>query len=296
MLYPQFKELLSFESAAKGIGLSLNKGVASDVSGNFLSAFRGQGMEFDEVREYVYGDDVRNIEWKASARTQHTYVKIYREERKRNIIIAVDRNDYMNFGTRSTFKNIHAAKAAALIGFAANRNNDKVGIYSFGGQANRFSFFRPANSKTALFMGLKNLCDENQQESENYSLDGAMFNLKRLGANPNILFVISDFRFISDQFEKNISLLGRKLQLVFINIIDDSDSTIPDIGKLTLEYGNSRYMLNSSDRKAVERYKKTFQEKQGEFYKIATRLNARIIDINTKDDVISKILNGMKRD
>ncbi len=293
MLYPDFKELLSYESAAKSIGLTLSKKNSSDLSGNFLSKFRGQGMELDNVREYVYGDDVRDIEWKASARTQKTYVKIYREERRRNVIIAVDNNDYMNFGTRDTFKNVQAARIAALLGFAANRNNDKVGLYIFGNKKGRFSYFKPVNSKKSLFMGLKTLCDE-KEKLENYSLDGAIYNLKRIGANPNILFVISDFRNITEQFEKNLYLLGKRPQVVFINLTDDSDRNIPDVGRLTLEYGDSRYFLNSSNRKGAERYKKEFDEKYRSFIKMAARVNARVINVNTKDNVIKKILLGLK--
>lgn len=294
MLYPDFKELLSFENAARGIDLNLSKKNTTTLTGNFRSTFKGQGMEFDEVREYVYGDDVRDIEWKATARTEKTFVKIYREERKRNVVIAIDNNDYMNFGTRGTFKNVQAARAAALLGFLAHRNDDKVGIYSFGNQPNRFSFYRPVNSKKSLFMGLKSLCDEQKEKFENYSLDGAIFNLKRLRANPSILFVISDFRNITEQFEKNLYLLGKKPEIVFVNLVDDNDRAMPDVGRLVLEYGNSRYFLNSGNRKGVERYKKDFEEKYNFFRKMATRMNARVININTKDDVMRKILLGLK--
>lgn len=293
MLYPNFKELLSYEGAAKGIGLDLKKKYSSDISGNFLSSFKGQGMEFDKVREYIYGDDVRDIEWRVSARTQKTHVKVYREERKRNVIIVVDNNDYMNFGTRVTFKNIQAARAAAILGFAANKNNDKVGFYIFGNQKNRFTYLKPVNTKKSLFTGLKTLCNE-KENLENYSLDGAIFNLKRIGANPNILFIISDFRGISEQLEKNLFLLGKRPEIVFINITDDSDSHIPDVGKIVLEYKERRLQVNTSNRRGAEKYKKIFEEKQKNFKKTAIRLNARVININTKDDVIREISLGMK--
>lgn len=294
MLYPDFRQLLSYESAAKGIGLSLKKKRSSEATGNFLSSFKGQGMEFDEVREYVYGDDIRNIEWRASARNQHTFVKVYREERQRNVVIAVDNNDYMNFGTRGTFKNVQVAKAAAIIGFAAHRNNDRVGLYIFGGQKNRATFFKPVNSKKSLFSGLKALCDEKKETADNYSLDGAVFNLKRIGATPNILFIISDFRGISEEMEKNLFALGKKPEIVFVNIIDDSDSLIPDVGKISLEYGDKKFQLDTSDRRGMERYKKIFEEKQMLFRKMAARLNAKIININTKDDALKQLTIGLQ--
>jgi uncharacterized protein (DUF58 family) len=294
MLYPDFKELLSYESAAKGIGFNLKKKHSADISGNFLSHFKGQGMEVDEVRPYVYGDDVRDIDWRVSARTQKTHVKVYREERKRSVLIAVDNNDYMNFGTRGTFKNVQAAKVAAILGFAANKNQDKVGLYIFGNQKNRFQYLKPVNSKKALFTGLKTLCNESQEKFDNYSVEGAIFNLKRIGANPNILFIISDFRWVTEQFEENLFLLGKKAEVVLINIIDDNDRMVPEVGQLMLEYDNKRFSLNTTNRKGVERYKKTFAEKQRIFNKMARRLKARVININTKDDVLREISLGLK--
>jgi uncharacterized protein (DUF58 family) len=293
MLYPNFKELLSYEAGAKGVGLNLKKKYSGDISGNFLSSFRGQGMEFDEVREYVYGDDVRDIEWRVSARSEKTHVKVYREERKRNVVIAVDNNDYMYFGTRNTFKSVQSARIAAILGFAANRNNDKVGLYIYGNQKNRFTYFKPVNSKNSLFHGLKNLCEE-KGRFDNYSLSGAIFNLKRIGANPNILFIISDFRYADEYTEKNIFLLGKRPEIVFINLVDDADYLIPDIGKLIIEYDDRRLMIDTSNRRAVEKYRRLFAEKQNNIRKTVARLNAKLININTKDDVLKELLIGLR--
>jgi hypothetical protein len=105
------------------------------------------------------------------------------------------------------------------------------------------------------------------------------------------LFVISDFRWITDQFEKNIFLLGKKPEIVFINITDDADCYIPDVGDFVVEYENNSYFLNTRNRRAAERYKKIYFEKQKIFRKYAARLNARVIDVNTKDDVL-KILKA----
>jgi uncharacterized protein (DUF58 family) len=291
MLYPNFKELLSYQSTSKRIDLNLLSKKNANINGNFLSSFKGQGMEFDEVREYVYGDNIKDVEWRSSARSDKTYVKIYREERKRNVIIAVDNNDYMNFGTRKTFKNVVAAHIASVLGFAANENKDRLGFYIFGNQKNRFTYFKPTDSKKSLFSGLKTLSSAATEKFENYSVEGAIFNLKRLNANPNILFVISDFRWITDQFEKNIFLLGKKPEIVFINITDDADCYIPDVGDFVVEYENNSYFLNTRNRRAAERYKKIYFEKQKIFRKYAARLNARVIDVNTKDDVL-KILKA----
>jgi uncharacterized protein (DUF58 family) len=200
----------------------------------------------------------------------------------------------MNFGTRGTFKNVQAARVAAVLGFAANKNNDKVGFYIFGNKKNSFTYHKPSNNKKSLFMGLKELCNE-KEKLENYSVEGAVFNLKRIGANPNILFIISDFRGVSEQLERNIFSLSRKPQVVFINLIDDSDFFIPDVDRLVMEYSDKRLMINTSNRRGAEKYRKIFEEKEKNFKKIATRLGARIINVNTKDDVLKQISMGLKR-
>ncbi len=293
MLYPDFKELLSYEKAAKGIGDNLRKKYSADVTGNFLSSFKGQGMEFDEVREYMYGDDVRDIEWRVSARNQQTYVKVYREERKRNVIIALDNNGYMHFGTRKTFKNVQAARIAAILGFAANHNMDRVGLYIFGDVENRFKYLKPVDNKKSLITGLKSLCVE-KTENEDYSVEGAIFNLRRLGAKPNILFIISDFRRISESFEETLYQFTKRAEVVLINIIDDNDMYMPNIGRIMLEYDDNNFLLDTSNRRIIERYKKTFAEKQKDFRRIAAHLNARTININTKDDVLRELSLGLR--
>ncbi len=293
MLYPNFKELLSYEAAAKGVSLSMNKKLPTGV-GNFLSAFKGQGMEFDEIREYVYGDDVRDIEWRASARGDATYVKTYHEERHRNIVIAIDNNSYMKFGTRGTFRNVQAARAAALLGFAAHRNQDKVGIYVYGGLRNRFNFFRPVSTKRSLISSLKLLSEPQPETLEDYSTDGAIFNLRRIGANPNIMFVISDLRMITPDTGKSFYSAGRKPELIFINITDDNDSQMPDVGNIIFEYEGKRFSIDTSARRGMERYRKIYAEKRELLDITAKKLGARVIDINTRDDVAKTLIAGLK--
>lgn len=293
MLYPDFKELVAMEGASRSVGLLKKSRYSSGLAGNFNASFKGQGMEFDEVREYNYGDDVRKIDWRVSAKLDDTHIKLFKEERQRNIIIAVDKNDYMNFGTRGTFKNVMAAKIASIIGFAANKNHDKVGFYIFGNQKNRFTFIKPTDSRKALFQGLKILCEESNN-AESYSIEGAAFNLRRIDVRPNILFIISDFRNITELFEKNLFLLGSKVEKVFVNIIDDSDFFIPDVGRIILKYGIRRYLLNTSNKKGMNLYRRNFNDKQEMLKKISARLRAKLININTKEDP-AKVLSALAR-
>lgn len=293
MLYPNFKELLLLEKSVNLIKKGFHRSSVNELSGNYLSRFKGQGMEFNEVREYAYGDDVRNIDWRVSARTDSTHIKTFQEERQRNVLIMVDNNDYMRFGTRGTFKNIQAAKVASLIGFAANKNMDRVGCYIFGNSENRYEYFRPKNSKNSFLKGLKSLC-EAKEVREGYSLEGALFNLRRLNANPNILFIISSFREDIEDIEKHLFFLKRRGEIVLINIIDDSDSMIPDIGRVVLKYGDKRFLLNTSNKKGMDSYHKDYIESQQKLTKLAAKVRGKIININTKDDPIKALARGLK--
>jgi len=131
--------------------------VNSTFAGVYASVFRGQGLDFEEVAEYREGDDIRNMDWKVTARTNEPHLKLYREERERSVLLCVDQGPRMQFGTRGAFKAIQAARAAALIGWAANRLNDRVGGILYGGQTQHF---RPTKDRRALWKLLKAMTDE----------------------------------------------------------------------------------------------------------------------------------------
>lgn len=294
MLYPDFKELISYESSSQLLGYHIKNKSLSQFAGNYTSSFKGQGMEFDEVRNYAEGDDMRSIDWRVTARLDEMFVKVFRQEKQRNVLICVDKNSYMNFGTRVTFKNVLAAKVAAIIGFAANKNSDKVGFYVFGDVKNRFAYFKPNLSKASILKGLKLLCS-GSDDGENYSIDGAIFNLKRLEVSPSIIFIISDFRGINEVFEKNLYLIAKKAEVVFINISDESDYFIPDVGRIILKQGSRRYLLNTSYRQGVKNYQKNYQQRLSYLNKIKNNLKARLIEISTKDEPLKTLIKGIRK-
>jgi uncharacterized protein (DUF58 family) len=294
MLYPDFKELISYEAQSKAINLALRNKTMQEMSGGYASVFRGQGMNFEEVREYQYGDDVRNIDWRVSARMNKTHIKVFKEEHERNVLICVDKNDYMNFGTRGTFKNVQAARAAAIVAFAAHKNKDKVGFYIFGNQKNKFTFEKPTDGKTALFRGLKNLSNE-ENNAENFSLEAAFINLMRIHVNPNIVFVISDFTNVNDSFFKNLLQVSKRSEFVFINIYDDFDANIKDVGSLKINDGKNEFILNTSSKLGRQKYKKMFLDKQEFLKKNCTNFKIKNINLNTSEEPLKKLSDGFKR-
>jgi uncharacterized protein (DUF58 family) len=126
-LHPQLDDLLELRHQARALGVAAHHLVNSTFTGLYSSVFRGTGLDFDEVREYQQGDDIRNMDWLVTARTNVPHLKIFREERQRSVILCIDTGPHMSFGTRGTFKSIQAARTAALIGWAASKQHDRVG-------------------------------------------------------------------------------------------------------------------------------------------------------------------------
>ena len=150
-------DLLELRHQAHTLGLSSHHLVNSSFSGLYASVFRGQGLNFEEVREYREGDDIRNMDWKVTARTGDPHLKVFREERERSVMLCVDMGAHMAFGTRNTFKSVQAARAAALIGWAANGLHDRVGGILFRGDNEDTDYFRPTKDRRALWRLLKAL-------------------------------------------------------------------------------------------------------------------------------------------
>ncbi|OQW94464.1 MAG: hypothetical protein BWK79_05860, partial [Beggiatoa sp. IS2] len=155
MILIKLEELLELRHQAYRLGLTSSHRVQTPLSGLYASVFRGQGVDFDEVREYRYGDEIRHIDWRVTARMRKPYLKVYREERERHVMLCVDTNSYMQFGTRNTFKSVQAARTAALLGWSAQSHGDRVSGLLFG--AGKPQLFRPDRSRRSFWRLLQGL-------------------------------------------------------------------------------------------------------------------------------------------
>lgn len=155
MLYPDLNDLVRFGDLKVHLMHPSCRSVKSKMSGGHRSSFRGQGLEFDSVREYVPGDDIRNIDWRVTARTGSPHLKIFKEERERSVVICVDMNATMRFGTRNTFKSVQAARIAALLGWSAIASQDRVSACFFGDIPEAIQFFGPKRTGKSFCSLLK---------------------------------------------------------------------------------------------------------------------------------------------
>jgi len=267
------------------------------ASGDYASPFRGQGLAFHEVREYRPGDDIRSIDWRVTARTDKPHVKVFAEERERTVILCVDANASMRFGTRGTFKSVQAARAAALIGWHANGCNDRVGCVVFGDVPEGMQFFTPRRSRRALWQALKLLSQQTHgAHKEPVSLESALSCLERGAPTGSLIVVIGDFYRSIEILEKQLSYLHSRCDIVLVTVNDAADSEIPAMGTVIFaDDTGQKLVFHSGDQEAREAYARQWSENRKQLEDIAKRRNIGIIDLHTGKDIYTDLRLGLRR-
>jgi uncharacterized protein (DUF58 family) len=207
------------------------RGLVNEVfSGEYHSVFKGRGMEFAEVREYQFGDDIRNIDWNVTARSEHPYVKVFDEERELTVMLMVDVSSSGNFGTASQMKGEVAAELCAVLAFSAIKNNDKVGLMIFSDKIEKF--IPPRKGKQHVLRVIREILYFKPEDSRT-DLNIALEYLSRVIKRRSIVFLISDF--LTEEYEKSLQIANKKHDIIAIDIIDPREVEIPSVGLLELE-------------------------------------------------------------
>ena len=212
------------------IEISTNRLVTNIFAGEYESAFKGRGMEFDEVREYQHGDEVRTIDWNVTAKMGHPFVKKFVEERELIMILLVDVSGSTEFGTYQQKKSDIIAEISALLAFAAIRNNDKVGLICFTDQVELF--IPPRKGKKHVLRLIRDIlyCEPKRVTTD---LGEALSFLERIQKRKSVVFLISDFR--DNNYEKPLKRINSRHDLVAISVADRRETEFPDVGLIELE-------------------------------------------------------------
>jgi len=225
---------------------------ANDIlAGEYNSVFKGRGMEFDEVREYAPGDDIRTIDWNVTARTGHPYVKRFVEERELTIFFLVDLSGSGGFGSVDKTKNEVAAELCALLAFSAVKNNDKVGLIVFTDQVEMF--VPPKKGVSHVLRLIRDLLDFKPRRSGT-DIGAGLDYLGRVTHKRCVVFLVSDF--LSRGYEKELRILGRRHDLIALAVSDPRELELPDVGLVELEDAESgeRVVVDTSSRAGRLRY------------------------------------------
>jgi uncharacterized protein (DUF58 family) len=297
MLYPDFDELIQLGQKASRLQILSGRQSMTAGSGEYASPFRGQGLAFHEVREYRFGDDIRSIDWRVTARTDKPHVKVFTEERERTVILCIDANAAMRFGTRGTFKSVQTARAAALLGWQANSSDDRVGSIVFGDVPDGMQFFAPARSRQALSRTLKLLSQTTQgAHKTTVPPEVALNYLERLAPTGSLVLVIGDFQPATEALEKRLGTLRRTCDVVLIAVNDPADREIPAMETVVFEdYTGRKLALDTNNRAGRDAYAAQWRENRKRLEDMAVRRGVGIVDLHTDKDVYADLLLGLRR-
>lgn len=230
-------------------------------SGHHISRIRGRGMDFSEVRNYQAGDDIRQMEWRVTARTGQPHVKLYHEERERPVFLVVDFNESMFFGTKVAFKSVIAARLATLLGFTASRLGDKVGGIIFSGTD--IKEFRPKTRRQGILPIVKSLSDFSfeAQQAKVRPFSNVLLHLRRVSKPGSLIFLISDFNHFDDDAENMLARIQKHCDIVGFHVIDGLEKNPPKPGSYAITDGIHETRLNTQEEAFRQKYRRYYQNK-----------------------------------
>lgn len=255
------------------------KAVNASFAGQYESVFKGRGMQFDEVRPYVPGDDIRDIDWNVTARTGRPHVKRFVEEREMTVVFAVDLSASGHFGTVARPKNELAAEFCAVLAFAAQRNNDKLGLLIF---TDHIELYIPAKKGPRHLLRLIRELLYFRPARRRTNLCAAIEYLGKVLKRRATIFLVSDFLDVGD-FARPLSLLNKRHDVIAVPVIDRSETEIVDIGLVELEDAETGQMMlvDTSSRTFRDRYRRACTQRQQQLLGSLRGINVDAISIYT---------------
>lgn len=270
------------------------RGLSRNIfAGEYHSAFKGRGMTFSEVREYRYGDDIRNIDWNVTARYNHPFVKIFEEERELTVMLMIDVSGSRNFGTISKLKKNQITEIAAVIAFSAIQNNDKIGVIFFSDKIEKF--IPPKKGRSHILHIIRELIDF-QPEHKATNIAGALEYMTNSIKKRCTCFVISDF--IDERsFEHPLTIANKKHDIVALRVYDQRENELPPVGLMYLtdaETGEQMW-VDTSDKQLRENYKHYAFERERGLENSFKRSGVDVANIRADEDYVRALINLFKK-
>ena len=268
------------------------KGLSRQIfAGEYQSAFKGRGMSFSEVRNYQYGDDVRNIDWNVTARSNEPYVKVFEEERELTVMLLVDISKSSFFGTTKQLKNELITEICAVLAFSATNNNDKVGLLLFSDKVEKF--LPPKKGRGHILRIIRELIDT-RPTGGGTDIGMALTYFTNMVKKRSICFLLSDF--LADGYEKPLRLAARRHDLIGMHLYDPREKELPKVGLIHARDAESGVLrwIDTGSRRVRKRYAKWYEEHQ-EYYKDAfAKSGADSMSVETTEDYTKALLRFFK--
>ena len=266
------------------------RGLSNNIfAGQYHSAFKGKGMSFSEVREYQYGDDVRDIDWNVTARYNKPYVKVFEEERELTVMLLIDVSNSLDFGTVKQMKKDMVTEIAATLAFSAIQNNDKIGVIFFSDKIEKF--IPPKKGRKHILYIIRELLDF-KPESKRTDIKMAVEYLTNVIKKRCTTFMLSDF--IDDNDYRNaLTIANRKHDIVAIQVYDRRLSELPDVGLMKVrdaETGHEQW-IDTSSVKLRNAHHAWWLERQQALNETFTKCNVDSVSVRTDQDYVKSLLN-----
>ncbi len=287
-------DLISLQQQARKLDLSRRSYASASTTGSHRSRFRGRGMDYQESRLYQAGDDIRNMDWRVTARSGKPHTKLYQEERERPVVLLVDFNSGMFFGSVNALKSVVAAKTAALIAWAVASRGDRIGalLITEGEETNTHHELAPKMGKRGalqLIHALVTHADPQkafQAHNNHSSLNDELQRLRHLAHPGTLVFLISDFYNMGDKTSHHLQRLSRHNDIQAIQITDPLETTPPPPERYSVTDGENAGILDTRSKKGRERYQNYFNKHHKHVTASMQRHNIPLLHISTADDVL----------
>jgi uncharacterized protein (DUF58 family) len=265
------------------------RGLSNNIfAGQYHSAFKGRGMAFSEVREYQFGDDVRDIDWNVTARFHRPYVKVFEEERELTVMLMIDVSGSLDFGTTHQLKKDMVTEIAATLAFSAIQNNDKIGVVFFSDKIEKY--IPPKKGRKHILYIIREMLDFHP-ESQKTDVKMAVEFLNRVMKRRCTAFILSDF-YVRENFENALTICNRKNDVVAIQVYDPRAKRLPNVGLMRVrdaETGHEMYIDTGSKslRQAHERY---WISREKTLKNIFNKSNVDNVAIATNEDYVKSLI------
>lgn len=260
--------------------------------GEYHSTFKGRGMTFSEVRQYQFGDDVRNIDWNVTARYNEPYIKVFEEERELTLMLMVDISGSEEFGTQEQFKNEIITEIAATLAFSAMQNNDKTGLILFSDEIELY--IPPKKGKSHILRIIRELL-EFEPKSNKTDIANAFKFLSGVMKKKAIVFVLSDF--IADGYRDTLKIAAKKHDVTGIRVYDQAEENIPNLGMVQMEDQETGELLlvNTGSKSVRNQYYAYHREREDYFVESFTKSGAGALSSRVDESYVKKLLGYFKR-
>lgn len=281
--YISVDALLRLRYLGNDLTLDTRKKSLASGDGDARTNFRGRGMEFAEVRLYQPGDDIRNIDWRVTARTMDTYTKLFQEERERPVFLVIDQRSPMFFGTKQVFKSVYAAQIAGVIAWVAMQNNDRIGALLFGDHEQKD--LRARRGKHAVLGLLNQLQQFNQQLSSpvapcSISAQDILSDVRRVARPGSAVFIVSDFHDFDEDCEKPLTQLARHTDVSLFHVFDPLESHLPSAQKLSVSNGTERLTVDTAAGQLTKMFQTQFMQQQQRLHHACRNCGSRYVRAN----------------